>query len=256
MPDSESKTPTALIVLLVAAVAGVVLGVGGYVAVRWMRADVAVRDELTRAEIAEQAAAEADEARRVIRPERGPMTPAERGGGKLYFPTTVGSERVMGSTGERTEVVTKVEEKGGVYTVTVDYEDVADVGTYTVEVSARGVANTSGGGPEGDDPYLLLKLGAGPGVTWDVTRPGAGPTAKARRSRCTLGAEEEVVVPAGTFTAVRVDVVTDTGDGAPHKSTLWYAAGVGLVKLVVYTTDGGKRDRVLKSFTPGDEQKK
>ncbi|MHC4473606.1 MAG: hypothetical protein ACYS99_21910, partial [Planctomycetota bacterium] len=49
-------------------------------------------------------------------------------------------------------------------------------------------------------------------------------------ARLTLGGPEEVVVPAGTYSAVRVRAVYDPADLV---ITRWYARGVGLVKLAV-----------------------
>jgi hypothetical protein len=59
---------------------------------------------------------------------------------------------------------------------------------------------------------------------------------------------ERVVVPAGTYRAVRVDMEMPYIDGRKGmaKRSYWYAPGVGRVKDVA---DG--EVTVLKSFTPG-----
>jgi hypothetical protein len=59
--------------------------------------------------------------------------------------------------------------------------------------------------------------------------------------------EEVVEVPAGKFTAVRVDSVY-SADGEESTMSRWFAPNVGLVKMV---HGGGSRTTVLKSFTPG-----
>ena len=65
----------------------------------------------------------------------------------------------------------------------------------------------------------------------------------------TVGKEEEVTVPAGTFKAIPVTSQVDVG-GRLLKNTSWYAPGVGVVKVVM-ANDGNERVQELKEFTPG-----
>jgi hypothetical protein len=57
---------------------------------------------------------------------------------------------------------------------------------------------------------------------------------------------EEVVVPAGKYTAVRVDEAIALGN-KKLTCTTWYAEGVGVVKKV----HPDKSVQVLRLFTPG-----
>jgi hypothetical protein len=56
---------------------------------------------------------------------------------------------------------------------------------------------------------------------------------------------EEVLVPAGKYRAIRVEY-RGAKDGKEETATFWYAAEVGLVKMVCA---GAVQE--LKSFTPG-----
>jgi hypothetical protein len=189
---------------------------------------------------------------------------------ELYFPTTVGAKKVIqmkagDDTRELTETVTKVEEKDGVYTVTVE-RDFAGGGLsgqplieQVFEVSAKGVYRLSSGGTKTKTPYPLLNLGVKAGEKWtselELTGPpGGGGPVRVSKGTHTMGKEEEVEVPAGKFKAVRVDVESDQ-NGQTAKSTAWHAAGVGLVKYEV-ERGGIKNTQELKSFTPGKGEKK
>jgi hypothetical protein len=71
--------------------------------------------------------------------------------------------------------------------------------------------------------------------------PGGTKTAKLT---FTVGQEETVETPAGTFKAIRVTSEMDVVKGT---TTAWYAPGVGMVKYEL----GTEGIQVLKSFTPG-----
>lgn len=174
-----------------------------------------------------------------LMPEGGPTS--------LYMPVTVGAKRVLavsynGNTLDVTEAVTAVEAKGGVYVVTVEDQPAGgQTGKSVYEVSAKGVAVRQNGRA---DP--VLKAGAKAGGTWETTATMAGWAVK---TTYTLGAEEQVQVAAGTFRAVRVDMVAESGGAIRLRTTAWYAPGVGLVKAA---TSGNVTSAVeLKSFTPG-----
>jgi hypothetical protein len=180
---------------------------------------------------------------------------------ELYFPTTVGAKWVttmtMGDrTSETTETVTKVEAKGGVYTVTVEVEAKGGAISNNFRVSDKEVARLRRGGGE-DDLVPLLRLAGKVGDKWELAVPaGKTPGARAKKLTYTLGKEEEVKVPAGTFKAIRVDFEAEQQGRVNQKDATWYAPGVGLVKAI--QDIGGKAERtvVLKSFTPGKEEKK
>ncbi len=81
-----------------------------------------------------------------------------------------------------------------------------------------------------DPPWLMVARDMAPGAAWDGTTSRAveggqtpAATAEVRWSH-TVGAEEQVTVPAGTYSALRVDVSGDLG------VTSWMAVGTGLVQ--------------------------
>ena len=171
----------------------------------------------------------------------------------LYCPTTEGAKKVYetragGEVVEVTEVVTKVEKKDGVFRVTTK-QGVAgkDGGTDFVEVSERGLFRPPAGDHEAPMTATLLKLPAKPGDSWvfEDTRPGQQDS----KLTFTVGKEEVVAVPAGTFKAIGVEVRGVTG-GVKHTTTIWYAPHVGVVKMVS-AAGGQEHTQVLKSFTPG-----
>jgi hypothetical protein len=168
-----------------------------------------------------------------------------------YFPTTVGAKRVVestlnGKTTEATEEVTKVEEKGGVFTVTVEWAGSRRPGAATYEVTDARVRQV---GVKDLGEFTLLDLGVKAGESW--TREWAIDGTKVVTT-FTLGKEEVVVVPAGKFKAVPV---TEHSGRADEATTRWYAPGVGLVKSH-YQSKEVKSTMVLKEFTPGKDAKK
>lgn len=185
-----------------------------------------------------------------------PSAPKPKDGEKPahYFPTTVGTKRVIemtmrGKSTETIEVVTAVEEKDGMTVVSVGRElgdrvvpffeyGVSDKGLFRVTLYENGRPRKS--------PACLVHLPATPGETWEEEPP----VRAIAKTKYTMGKEEEVEVPAGKFKALRVEVITKPAADRTLHQTFWYAAGVGSVKIV--TNDGGvDRVTVLKSFTPG-----
>jgi hypothetical protein len=185
-----------------------------------------------------------------------------------YLPTAVGAEAVYryrcvvvppagGPPGARppavadstvTVVVTAVEQKGGETLVTLaETLDGKDQGSDTFVVSGKGVFNVktiSPGPPEQswkhDPPICLLSLPHKPGQKWTCDNPAQPGGLVAVKATKTAHGPEEVEVPAGKYTAIRVEHRGKAGD-----ATFWYAPGVGLVKMV-------SKDVVqeLESFTP------
>jgi hypothetical protein len=161
----------------------------------------------------------------------------------LSFPTAVGTKWVYeGDFGEHTQVISKVEDKGGAKIVTTEHvladgkrsphmvQSISEQGVYLI--AERGVAY--------EEPWLMVKLPHRDGQTWSI---------KAKRgtldfdSTVTAGPFENVRVPAGEFTAARVEVEFWTVVGPRSKVTYWFAHGVGLIRM----DDSTK----LKSFKPG-----
>ena len=172
----------------------------------------------------------------------------------LYFSVKEGAKWVREvQAGEKafavTEKVTQVEAKDGRYRVTV--EAVEDGGrgkprSIVFVVSAKGLARVSNRDAEGT-PLPLLKLGLKEGEHW--TAEQAGPGGVIGKATYTVGKTEQVTVPAGKYTAIRIDTEIDFGMRT-MKMTNWYAPGVGTVKLEVVTGDW-KQTTLLKSFDPG-----
>jgi hypothetical protein len=161
---------------------------------------------------------------------------------ELYFPIQIGAKRVLVGPG-RTETitVTKVEEKDGKYTVTVETSFDELPGrkrSYDYEVSKDGLFQKT----EDGKTHTLLKLPYKEGTTWtsDNVKPGDKLT-------YTVGKQEEVEVPAGKYKAIGVEVVLEELGGETKKTTYWYAAGIGLIKE-------GRNE--LKEFTPGKADRK
>jgi hypothetical protein len=161
---------------------------------------------------------------------------------ELYFPVQIGAKRVLVGPG-RTETitVTKVEEKGGKYTVTVETSFDELPGrkrSYVYEVSKDGLFQKT----EEGKTHTLLKLPYKEGTTWtsDNVKPGDKLT-------YTVGKQEEVEVPAGKYIAIGVEVVLEQLGGETKKVTSWYAVGIGLIK---------EERNELKEFTPGKADRK
>lgn len=168
------------------------------------------------------------------------------------MPVTVGTKRILevtrgAITSETSEEVTKVTEKDGVYTITVESGAVMRspgakppfLFAFVYEVSATKVADT-----RFDPARTIFDAGVKAGESWKHEPKGKAVTT------FTVGKEEEVEVPAGKFKAVPVTEETEK----LGRITRWYAPGVGVVKEV---KDGfGKSTTVLKSITPGKGEKK
>ncbi|VTR93276.1 : DUF3108 [Gemmata massiliana] len=119
-----------------------------------------------------------------------------------------------------------------------------------IEVSARGVVWLETGGSAFDTPVCVLRCPIKPGNEWSFTSSGADHIAPARGTMKVAGTEE-VKVPAGAFTAVRVEekrtLLLDNGKPKlTYHVTSWYAPNVGQIKWA-----SEKSERVLKSFAPG-----
>jgi hypothetical protein len=162
-----------------------------------------------------------------------------------YYPTTVGTTWVYEDPdGEETLTITKVEdvEEGKVVTV----EKVTEKGRTPDEkmiVSVGGLARIESMGSTYSPPMIMLKVPYRPGNTWKSD------PARSEENAKVIGVET-VKVPAGTFEAVRVDAKYASGVPQPKPASFWYAPGVGLVKFA------GSTEQVLKSFTPGAENRR
>jgi hypothetical protein len=164
---------------------------------------------------------------------------------RLSFPTRVGTTWVYdGLYGKRTIVSSAVKEVDGAKLVTTEL--VGDDGKRTPQavtrVSAEGVFLAEEGGWKFGESWCLYKQLHRPGRTWKVEFA----TRRAQRVWVvTAGPVEKVRVPAGEYTAARVEWELSEDDGPRQKQTYWYADNVGMVQM----DDSMK----LKSFTPGTE---
>jgi len=183
-----------------------------------------------------------------------PVTPAPptKDADKYYFPTKVGDTLVYEVTKgksppeEATDVVTAVEKKDGVLVVSVTgTRGKIKMDTKTA-VSDKGVFRVANAGIALASPMPQLKLPITIGESWTYdheTIPGVPPN----KMKYTVAAEEKLELPAGKFTAVRVDMESEVAGAKFHESR-WYAAGVGQVKQVVKYGDS-EFVQLLKSRT-------
>jgi hypothetical protein len=166
--------------------------------------------------------------------------PKGAGAAPVYFPTAVGAKWVYerDGRGDETVVVSAVEKDGDGLVVAREGTNGNGTVYAKVVVSAAGLRQDRPGPDGGDVAVWLLKVGVRPGDSWDVADGG----------KRTVHDPEKVVVPAGTFSAVRV--VWEYDGGA---QTSWYAPGVGEVKRAVKRGDDEVVTRALKSFRPKAE---
>ena len=166
-----------------------------------------------------------------------------------FFPTEVGTHWTYGTVGgEVTQFVHDAENDGEAKVVTI-YQVHPRKPPYMVQrlrVSDRGVFEIATYVGEIEPPHCLLRLPHRPGNRWTYDRRPETRALWFDREEA-VAREEEVVVPAGRYSAIRVDSEHQK-DGKPAEThTTWYAPRVGPVKWV----DGGSRSIVLKSFRPG-----
>lgn len=167
--------------------------------------------------------------------------------GPWFYPTAVGTKWVYDNNGlEWVEEVIRAEERDGATRLTVRVTAPQAMDD-TFRIDKRGVYWLTFGRYKMEQYRLRFPLDAG--NSWEVRTPVQTGLA-AQDGRMTVGKEEAVEVPAGTYRAVPVVFETTDEGGRPLPQpvfqTFWYAPGVGLVKQ---TYPGGQR--VLTSFTPG-----
>jgi hypothetical protein len=178
----------------------------------------------------------------------------------LYYPAEVGAKWVweFSSGGTRTLIVTDVKDEDSAKVVTVG--EVAKDGktTYfaTMRVSVGGLFEVGTRVLRREAPLCELKLPHKDGAKWEVVSKTeqnlrVGGTFRDEETwQFTATGPEEVKVPAGTFTAIRVKAVR----ASESPRVYWYAPQVGLVKAQFESRLGAKKptveETVLKSFTP------
>jgi hypothetical protein len=140
------------------------------------------------------------------------------------------------STTTDTREIVRASEKDGVVTahqrtinLTQDFRKDAD-GVAVVKTSNRGEAK----------PRYVIKHGMKDGDTWENDMGGYTEVR-------TVGKAEKIKLPAGEFEAVPVKYQYVQNGQAFQTGTVWYADGVGLVRI---DTEGSASE-VLKAYTPG-----
>lgn len=160
-------------------------------------------------------------------------------GTPFYFPTTVGARWVYETPGGELEtaVVSAVEKDGDDLIVSREGADGTRTAYTKMVVSPDGLRQEREftGGKLG----WVLKANVKAGDSWDTPEGG----------KRTVHGPEAVEVPAGKFTALRVEWEQFGG-----KCTSWYAPGVGEVKRVVKRGETETVTRALKSFTLKEEK--
>jgi hypothetical protein len=170
---------------------------------------------------------------------------------KYYFPTEVGVKWELLISGQpnredirHSYVISAVEEKDGAKIVSL--KRTVEKVTYNagkVTVTTEGVSD-SGSKDNGFDPPLpILKSPFDKDATWKWK----GKYGENGRSQTrTIVGTEEITVPAGKFTALKVNVVEERDDtDHQFKRTEWHVLNVGRVKGVT-----GNLVEEMTSFTP------
>ena len=170
-----------------------------------------------------------------------PVPKALKKGGPEWMPLDSGAkwEYVSAddnSTTTDTREITSVSEKDGArfasqrtINLTQEFRKDAD-GVAVVKTTNRGDTK----------PRYIVKHAMKEGDTWENDM---GSYTEVR----TVGKAEKLKLPAGEFEAVPVQFKYVQNDASFQSGTVWYADGVGLVRI---DTDGSGSE-VLKAFTPG-----
>jgi hypothetical protein len=135
-----------------------------------------------------------------------------------------------------TREITAVEEKDGAVIATQKNSNL----TQQYRADADGVAVITSNGRAYKNPRVILKAGMKEGDSWDWDADGYTET----RS---VGRAEKVTTPAGEWTATPI---TYTRGQPGDAITVWYADGVGLVRVDY----DGQPYQLLKAFTLGKEK--
>lgn len=168
----------------------------------------------------------------------GAPVPKDAGKNVVYFPTAVGAKWVYETAAGELEsaVVSEVDKTDGGLIVSRAGVDGTRTAYTKMIVSADGLQQAREGA---DDLGWVLKTNVKAGDSWQMPEGG----------KRTVHGPEQVKVPAGTFTALRV---VWEQNGATYTS--WYAPGIGEVKRVAKRGDAETVTRALKSFRLKDEK--
>jgi hypothetical protein len=188
-------------------------------------------------------------------PPQKPYLTTTKGTTLVYQYTTTDGQGLLVES-EVTNVVTAVAktDAGTVVTLSEKMEGSEYGGTDTFLISEKGLftTGTSMTGPDIqgerswkiDPPACLLRLPHKDGAQWEYNCPSQPGGLMGGKATKTAHGPEEVIVPAGKYTAIRVEY-RGMKHGQEETATFWYAPEVGLVKMVCA---GAVQE--LKSLTP------
>jgi hypothetical protein len=179
-----------------------------------------------------------------------------------YHPTEVGTTwgyrfvrdpnpnaRVRLSEDIWTTTITKVETKGDEITITEKRDDQqGPENEQRYLLTPKGMFSVGSTAQPTDTPKMLLQYPIAKKATWGWDYKLDD---KPWKNTHTVVDVEEVKVEAGTFKAVKIEIVKqnlDTKQTNPL-GTGWYAVGVGCVKWVVVTDEGDTFTMEMTSFT-------
>jgi hypothetical protein len=109
---------------------------------------------------------------------------------------------------------------------TIDPVSHQKLGSEHLFVADSGVFRCMFRGKRLDPPMMVLKSPLEPGARWKAAFRVDGQTGESSF----VTAQERVVVPAGTFDTIRVQIVAGTPGVGGVRATHWYAQGIGIVK--------------------------
>jgi hypothetical protein len=164
----------------------------------------------------------------------------------FYYPTRIGDTLIYQDLGTEIKWVVKATESKGDAVIVTVHKAVAGGELRPldrVSITEKGVFKLWQEGFDYDPPACIFKLPFHSGEKWKLHYDEKGGIHPIDCTYTTVG-EEEVVVGAGKFKAIRVNYEQI---GTNRKASWWFARRVGVVRV---TTDSG-RDMQLKSFTPG-----
>jgi hypothetical protein len=148
---------------------------------------------------------------------------------KVYFPTAVGTKWEYASedgSDRQTREVQDATEKDGVRTVTILWKATGTNQTWELKEDSTGLYRTKMGSATIDPPHLLLKPKVTEGDEWEGKYVQNGIEERYKR---VVGKAEKVTTPAGEFEAI--PVLQTNPDDPDDEATVWYAEGIGMVKL-------------------------
>jgi hypothetical protein len=178
---------------------------------------------------------------------------------QTFFPIEVGTKWVYKiGEAEETRIVTKAEKKGDatflsigrvlVSGAVVPYDQVKLSATELAQVPipASDVVTPS---IDQVTPAVVLRLPPIAGDKWDFETVDSRPFGIREKGTVSVGPTEEIEVPAGKFSAIRIEttvvILRATPLMVPAKTVYWYSPGLGMVKKV-FSDD---RIVVLKKFS-------